>query len=144
MEKQTEDTLARNNKIVIVTDKRLPAGKAANRAAVLATGLAAGSPEIVGEPIQTADGLQYPGITKVPVSVLTADGASLPDLAARGRELGCSTYVFVSCAQGLRSYRHYLELVGQMSSCELDIDSVLLYGPHKKVNRVTGNLAALK
>jgi len=137
--------VARENKIAVVVGPGLPAGAAANRCAVLATGLAARHPEIVGPALSTADGQVLCGFTQVPIVVLSApDLSSLRSLEHRARELGCTTLVFLSRAQGLRSYAAYAAAVGGLASAELDVDTVLVFGPRKAVTSVTGNLPALR
>ena len=87
----TVDPLAREKKIALVIAPNLGIGQAANRAAVLATGLAAHHPEIIGTDLTTADGVTLPGFTKVPIVVLAAkDSSLLPNLSAKARQLGCT------------------------------------------------------
>ena len=57
-------------KIAIVVDPAIATGAIANRCAVLATGLAAHRPEIIGGDLGTADGRNLLGFTQVPISVL--------------------------------------------------------------------------
>jgi hypothetical protein len=139
------DVLAQENKIAIVVDPRLGKGQVANRTAVLATGLAAHHPEIIGGDLVTADGVNLPGFTKVPIAVLVAkNGASIPDLFAKGRELGCTALAFLSRAQGLRSYAEYAQSVASSNADSLDVDAFIVYGPRKRINKITGNLPMLR
>lgn len=140
-----EDPLARTHKIAMVMDSSMAPGMLANRAAVMATGLAAKHREIVGEDIVTKDGAILPGITKVPISVLQArDRNDIPALTDKARTLGCTVLVYLSRAQGLRSYEEYMAAVGSLMADNLDIDSLLVFGPRKSVNKVTGNLPMLR
>ncbi|MEJ2639521.1 MAG: DUF2000 domain-containing protein [Desulfosarcinaceae bacterium] len=139
------DPLARDNRIAIILSTELEAGQMANRAAVLATGLAARHPEIVGPPLATADGRTLGGITKVPMAVLAADDpAHVQRLTLKADQLGCTLMVYLARAQGLRSYEAYQRSIAQDRFDELDVDSVILYGPKKRVNKVTGNLALVR
>jgi hypothetical protein len=52
--------------------------------------------------------------------------------------------VYLARAQGLRSYEAYQRSIAQDRFDELDVDSVILYGPKKRVNKVTGNLALVR
>lgn len=145
MEEAQPDPLAVENRIVIVLDPGLERGVAANRCAVLATGLAVHHPEIIGTNLNTADGREILGFTKVPIAVLAAQDASrLRQLEDRARELGCTTLVFLARAQGLRSYEAYQASVAQSLSTDLDVDAFIVYGSKKAVNKVTGGLAALR
>jgi hypothetical protein len=141
----TVDQLAKENKIAIVVAPSLGKGTAANRSAVLATGLAARHPEVIGPDLTTADGITLPGFTKVPIAVLTAKAnANVPEIASKARQLGCTTLVFLSRAQGLQSYHEYTKYIAGLSEQNLDIDAVIMYGSKKQVNRITGNLPLLR
>ena len=139
------DPLARDNRIAIVLDPALNTGQMANRAAVLATGLTAQHPEIVGNDLQTADGRRLYGITKVPVAVLAARSQEeVARLTARADQLGCTLLVYLSRAQGLRSYTEYEASIAQDRFDQLDVDAVILFGPRKTVNKLTGNLPLIR
>lgn len=139
------DALAQENKIVIVVDPALGRGATDNRSAVMATGLTAKHPEIIGSALVTADGQEIAGFTKVPIAVLTAkEGMSLRDLAARAWDLGCTCLVFLARAQGMRSYEEYRASVARSASGDLDIDACLIYGGRKQVNKLVGSLPALR
>lgn len=139
------DPLALERKIAIVLDPKLPRGATDNRAAVLATGLAARHPEILGPDLSTADGETIPGFTKVPIVVLAGRlDQPLGELVARARAAECTVLVFLARAQGMRSYEAYRESVAQSCYNELDVDAVVIFGEKKKVNRLVGSLPALR
>ena len=141
----TVDPLARDNRIAIVMDPSLKTGQMANRAAVLATGLAARHPEIVGKDLQTADGRRLYGITKVPMAVLAADSqADVAGLTGKAALLGCTLLVYLARAQGLRSYSEYENSIARDRFDQLDVDAVLIFGPKKTVNKLTGNLPLIR
>jgi hypothetical protein len=97
---EPDDELVRDSRLVLVVAPDLPAGMAANRCAVLATGIAARHPEIIGHDQVTVDGVHLSGFTKVPIAVLVArDLESLKTLADQARARGCSTLVYLSRAQ---------------------------------------------
>jgi hypothetical protein len=138
------DPLAQSHRIAIVLAQDLDRGATGNRCAVLATGLTALHPEIVGPDFTTADGQSLPGFTKVPIMVLTAKGQSLLEMARQAREAACTTLLFLARAQGMRSYEAYRESVAQSAAAELDVDAVLIYGAKKKVAAITGALPCLR
>lgn len=141
----TVDPLARDNRIAIVLDPALKTGQMANRAAVLATGLAARHPEIVGKDLQTADGRNLYGITKVPMAVLAAKSqADVAGLSGKAAGLGCTLLVYLARAQGLRSYAEYEDSIARDRFDQLDVDAVLIFGPRKAVNKLTGNLPLIR
>jgi hypothetical protein len=139
------DPLVTQNKIVIVVGPGLAPGMAANRCAVLATGIAARHPEILGADVRSADGQPLAGITKVPIAVLAVlDLAALRALEAQARRQGCATWVYLGRAQGVRSYEAYCESVAATPFADLDMDAIALYGSRKAVARVTGSLPMFK
>src|SRR3989338_1551732 len=118
-----------DKKIVIVISALLEKGQATNRAAVLATGLAAHVPNMIGGDSTTKDGQTLLGFTQIPIPILTTKpDTSLPELTKKGQELGCMVIVFLSRAQGMRSYEEYRQSIAQTNSQDLDIDAVALYG----------------
>jgi hypothetical protein len=145
-----EDTMpeiqpAAEYKAVIVLSPRLTIGPAANRAAVLSTGLVAHAPEIIGQNPCTKDGISLLGFTKVPIPILTSrPDQSLLELADEGKKRNCITIVFLSRAQGMRSYDEYLRSISGTNYADLDVDAVALYGTKKAINSLTGNLPALR
>ena len=140
-----DDNLASTNKIAIVVAPSLGRGEAANRCAVLATGLAARHPEIIGPDLLTADGITLPGFTQVPIAVLTLNaGKKFPEVISKADETGCTLLVYLSRAQGLRSYSEYAQYIAKLPQQKLDIDAVILYGLKKSVGKITGNLPTLR
>lgn len=132
-------------KIVIVIDSLLGIGLAANRAAVLATGLTAHIPNMVGPNINTQDGITLLGITQIPIPILSSKpDTSFLELAKKSEKLGCRVILFLTRAQGLRSYEEYKDSVSEVNFNELDIDAIAIYGSTKSVTKVTGNLPALR
>ena len=132
-------------KLVIVINSSLGIGLAANRAAVLATGLAAHVPNMIGQNLNTKDGVTLLGFTQIPIPIL----ASKPDtlfleLAKRSEQLGCKVIVFLTRAQGMKSYEEYKISIAQTNYVDLDVDAIAIYGDQKSVTKITGNLPALR
>lgn len=142
MEKQSDNP---NLKIVIVVAQHLGIGLAANRAAVIATGLAAHVPNMIGSNATTKDGKGVLGFTQIPMPILVArPDVSLLDLAQKSEGAGCTTIIFLARAQGMRSYKEYLESIKQTEYKDLDIDAVGIAGETKQVTKLTGNLPSLR
>jgi hypothetical protein len=132
-------------KVVIVVSSSLGIGLAANRAAVLATGLAMHIPSLPGRNLITKDGIELLGFTQIPIPILTAKPeVSFLELAQKSEELGCKVIVFLTRAQGMRSYEEYKESVAQSNYADLDIDAISIFGDKKSVTKVTGNLPSLR
>jgi hypothetical protein len=134
-----------NLKIVIVVSSSLGIGLAANRAAVLATGLAAHVPNMIGDNPITKDGVSLLSFTQIPIPILaTKPDTSFHEIAKRSEELGCKTIVFLTRAQGMRSYEEYKSSISQSNYSDLDIDAITIWGDTKSVTKITGNLPALR
>jgi hypothetical protein len=134
-----------NIKAVIVVADSLGRGLAANRAAVLATGLAAHVPNMIGQNLMTKDGKELLSFTQVPIPALCSKpDTNFIELAKKSEELGCKVIVFLTRAQGMRSYEEYRLSVTQSNYSELDIDAIAIYGDPKSVTRATGNLPSLR
>ena len=134
-----------DKKVVLVISASLDKGPATNRAAVLASGLAAHVPNLIGQNSTTKDGKTLLGFTQMPMPILTTKPeTSLIDLAKEAESLGCLVIVFLARAQGMRSYEEYRQAITQLNYDELDIDAIALYGDKVMVTKVTGNLPALR
>lgn len=134
-----------NVKIIIVIRSTLGIGLAANRAAVLATGLAAHVPNMIGQNLITKDGVNLLGFTQIPIPILASrPETSFLELAKKSEQLGCKIIVFLTRAQGMRSYEEYKNSIAQTNYNDLDIDAVAIFGDPKSVTRVTGNFPSLR
>lgn len=142
---ETTPNTTNETKVVIIIASHLPIGLAANRAAVLATGLAAHVSKIIGSDLVTKDGITLLSFTQIPIPILTAKPeVPLLPLADKSKELGCQVIYFLSRAQGMRSYEEYKQSVAQSNYQELDVDAITIWGDKKMVTKVTGNLPALR
>lgn len=139
------DTDIQDKKIVIVISENLEKGHATNRAAVLATGLTAHVPNMIGIDVTTKDGKTLLGITQIPIPILTTKpDTSLSDLVSKSQKLGCMIILFLSRVQGMTSYEEYKQSIAQTNYQDLDIDAIALYGDKISVTKITGNLPALR
>lgn len=134
-----------DKKVVLVISALLDKGASANRAAVLATGLAAHVPNVIGQNSTTKDGKTLLSFTQMPIPILASrPETNFIDLANKAETLGCMIIVFLSRAQGMRSYEEYRQVISTLSSNELDIDAIALYGDRTTVTKLTGNLPSLR
>ena len=69
---------------------------------------------------------------------------SLLELCKRSEELGCKIIVFLTRAQGMRSYEEYRNSVAETNYNDLDIDAIAIYGDKKSVTKITGSLPSLR
>lgn len=142
MEKQSDRP---EIKIVIIVEEHLEKGPAANRAAVIATGLATHVPDMIGINATTKDNKTVLGFTQIPIPILIArEDVSLVSLAERAEALGCTVIIFLTRAQGVRSYKEYIQSIKNTNYTDLDIDGVGIAGETKTVTKLTGNLPSLR
>ncbi|PKL26748.1 MAG: DUF2000 domain-containing protein [Spirochaetae bacterium HGW-Spirochaetae-3] len=132
-------------KAAFIVDGSLPIGVLANCAAVLGTSLGATHPDIVGAPLSDASGTVHPGITGLPLPILAAD----PELLSRiFREASYDTAIaataFNDIARSCLSYADYEARLKASDYGSLRFLGILLVGPPKAINRLTGSLPLLR
>lgn len=134
-------------KCVIVLREDLPAGVAANTAAILGITLGQRRPDLVGPDAADGGGKRHPGIIQIPVPVLRADVAQLREIQDKLESLkfqGVTAVDFSTLAQGCRTYGEFLEKMAGAVPDSLEELGLLLCGSAKQVNRLTGSLPLLR
>jgi hypothetical protein len=127
-------------RLVIVLNESLPAGKAANAAAVLAMTLGQRHPELIGSPLEIADGKTYPGLTPLGISVLSGSDEDLKSVLVNGTSRGCDITVFPLEGQQTTHYEAFLEAVALQTEGSLQLLGIALAGEKKSVRKVVGKL----
>lgn len=139
------ETTAR--KCVIIMDAELPAGVAANTAAILGVTLGKLVPETVGADVADSAGKLHRGIVTTPVPVLKADAPFLYALRQRLYEAEFADILvvdFSDVAQGCRTYDEYIEKAAGTPPESLRYLGLALCGDKKRVNKLTGSLPLLR
>lgn len=134
-------------KVVMVIDKELPLGLIANTAAVLGASLATMADDLVGTDTVDGDGCVHKGITTRNIPILGADKGQIKLIRDRlyGEEFADVAAVdFNNIAQRSLDYDNYTTLLAQTPGEVLAYLGVCLFGPAKKVNRLTGNIGLLR
>jgi hypothetical protein len=129
---------------VIVLDEGLPPGLAANAAAVLAVTLGARAPGLLGADIEDADGGQHPGLIDRGLPILKAPLRELGAIRARAVEAGVAVVGFPRFGQETTDYAAYGERIAGTATAELHYLGLLISGPKRAVNRLTGSLPLLR
>jgi len=128
-------------KIAIVLDEGLEAGLAANAAAALALSLSGRIGDVNGPDVSDGGGSVHPGILRLPIPVLRADGPGLSLLRERASGVaGLGVLDFTDLAQASRSYADYEAALSRASSTEFAYRGLCLYGDDRAVARLTGSL----
>jgi hypothetical protein len=133
-----------NERCVIVVDEDLPAGLAANAAAVLALTLGAREPELVGEDFVDADSQPHLGLIPIGLPVLRASRDELVELRRRAGADGVSVVDFPVFGQRTNDYDEFRGMVAATPAAELSYLGLALSGPRRAVRRLTGTLALLR
>jgi hypothetical protein len=134
-------------KIVMVINKELPIGLIANTAAVL--GISAGKmyEEIVGADIKDNDGNVHKGVTTKPIPILEGTKVQVKCIREKlfDESFASVTVVdFSEIAQRSLDYENYTKVLNNSASTEIEYLGVCIYGPVKKINKLTGYLGLLK
>lgn len=134
-------------KCAIVIDETLPPGLIANTAAILGTTLGKKMPELVGENITDASGIEHLGIVETPVPILKADKTQLHELRNKSASESFSEVTvaaFTDAAQGCKTYQEYINKLQRAVSSDYHYLGLGFYGDKKKINRLTGSLPLLQ
>jgi len=127
---------------VVVIDRDLPKGLAANAAAVLALTLGVHRPSLVGPDFDDADGKTHLGLFPTGLPVLGADGAELPALREAARERGLLVVDLPAPGQRTTDYDEFRAAVA--SDEALAYLGILVCGAPKPVRAITGQLGLLR
>lgn len=134
-------------KIVMIINRELPIGLIANTAAVL--GISAGKicSEIVGHDNVDQDGNLHVGITAKTIPILAGTKAQMKSIREslyKEEQLDCKVIDFCEVAQRSLDYDTYSALLANMEGAAIEYLGICIYGPIKKVNKITGYLGLLK
>ena len=135
-------------KLVMVINRDLPLGLVANTAAVLGISLSKIYREdIVGGDIVDADGNLHLGITAQTIPILSVSREQVKEIREAMFEPAFAEVAaidFSEAAQRCLNYDQYMRSLSQLSAEELFYLGVCMYGPKKKVNKLTGSLPLLR
>ena len=132
------------SKYVIVLDRELPAGLAANACAVLSASVGAREPRLRGSDVPDASGGLHQGITRLPIAVLTTDQARLREIRARAHAAELWVVGFTRTAQRSKHYAHYAERMSGTPDHDLEYLGIALFGDKPLVAGLTGDLPLLR
>ena len=134
----------RPERLVVVVDRSLPPGLAANAAAVLALSVGARFPDLPGRDLLDADGVAHPGLLPTGLPVLAAPADLLPALRTAAIEAGLDVLAFPTAGQQTTDYEAFAATVAGTPTAQLTYLALLLGGPAKPVRRLTGGFALLR
>jgi hypothetical protein len=129
---------------VIVVDEALPAGKAANAAAVIALTVGKIWPELAGRDLIDACGFAHPGLIPIGIAILGAEASELVKIRAKALERTLGVVDFPVQGQQTTDYEAFCAAVSQVGTNQLEYVAVGVYGPRKAVGKVVGKYGLLK
>jgi hypothetical protein len=135
-----EETLTADRKLVIVVDRDLAPGFAANTTAVLALTVGAKHPELIGADLIDASGQEHLGITTLPIPVLAATQDAMREAMKLASGYEIEIVSFTSLAQGIHTYEEYATAIKAAPSESLSFTGIAFYGAKKSINSITGSL----
>lgn len=129
---------------VIVVDAQLPAGRAANAAAVLALTIGQRHAALVGQSLIDASGYEHPGLIPIGIAVLAAGQDDLSIIREKGILAGCDIIDFPVQGQQTNDYAAFQNEVGRIATENLHYVGVALVGARKSISKIVSNYALLK
>ena len=139
-----EEDAPKSTRCAIVVDASLPAGRAANAAAVIALTLGKRHPHLAGPDLVDASGRAHPGLIPIGIAVLAAPGEELSDMRAKALKDGIDVVDFPLQGQQTTDYAKFGALVREVPTESLTYVGVGLYGARKAVGRIVGRFSLLK
>ncbi|MCE1253514.1 MAG: DUF2000 domain-containing protein [Anaerolineae bacterium] len=133
----------RPERVVIIVDKNLPPGRAANAAAVIALTIGARHPALVGAPLLDLSGFAHPGLIPIGLSVLSADPDELPLLRRKALAADCDVVDFPVEGQLTKNYQTFMQAVSCVASEDLSYVGLALIGRKKEISKIVGHLNLL-
>jgi len=130
-------------KCVIIIDKDLPGGLAANTASVLAFSLGAKYPDWVGPDTVDSDGRVHPGLIRVPIPILAAEKHEIQEIhhsATNNHRDNLSQVSVTNIAQRSKNYQSYTDSISKASSNNLLYLGIGLLGNEKIITSLSGSL----
>ncbi len=129
-------------KIVMVVNKELSAGLAANTTAVLGISLGNQTRDLIGSDCMDKEQIRHKGITQETIPVLGAGKDILKKIYLTCIENGLIELIdFNQIAQKSRDYSDYTQKLLRTRNRDLEFSGLCLSGPKKEINRLTGSLA---
>ncbi len=128
---------------VIVVDQDLPAGRAANAAAVIALTIGQRHPLLVGAPLVDGSGMAHPGLIPIGIAVLAAAQAELADVRRKGLAIGCDVVDFPIQGQQTTNYDAFRTAVAATPTDALQYVGIALIGQKNVIRKIVGHLELL-
>jgi hypothetical protein len=133
------------HKCVIVVDKALGLGYAANAVSVIGVSLGRSVEGLVGPDMQSRDNVNYPGVIYAPLPILLSTNEYLQELQEKAlADDEFHIMPFSALAQSCKTYQEYEARISEADSSAIELVAIGLIGPKKTISKLTGNLSLFK
>ena len=129
-------TIRFDSKIVVVLRDDLASWQALNVTAFLVSGIAATTPELIGEPYVDADGTAYAPMFRQPVVVLTGDAETVRAAHRRAVDRGLTVPVFTADLFSTGGDDDNRAAVAAVSREKLDLVGIALHAPRNTADKI--------
>jgi len=140
----TDEGLIEERRCVAIIDAALPAGKAANAAAVLALTTGARHPDLVGEELFDSAGNNHPGLISIGIPVLGAPRDELPSIRRKAADAGIEVVDFPIQGQQTNDYTEFRRMLKSTDPEKIAYLGLMLLGAKKKVSRIVSKYSLLR
>ncbi len=134
-------------KCVMIIDLELPLGIQMNTAAALGISLASKVEGLTGKRLLDQDGHIYEGITNIPIPILALKSDEIKakyDILLEKKDPELKVFTFVDVAQKSLSYDDYEMKLARTKYENINFLGLCIYGPKKKVNKLTGSIKMMR
>ncbi|WP_122335679.1 DUF2000 domain-containing protein [Pseudomonas coronafaciens] len=133
------------HKCVIVVDKALGLGHAANAVSVIGVSMGRSVEGLVGPDMQSSDSVNYPGVIYAPLPILLSSNKSLHELQEKAlADDEIFSIPFSALAQSCKTYQEYESRISEADSSSIELVAIGLIGPKKKISKLSGNFPLFK
>jgi hypothetical protein len=126
-----------DTKIVVVLRDDLATWQRLNVTAFLVSGLAATTPELIGEPYADADGTAYAPMFRQPVVVLEGDAGTVRAAHRRAVDRGLTVPVFTADLFTTGGDDDNRAAVAKVHRDDLDLVGVAVHAPRNAADKIT-------
>ena len=141
---EVDEELRDAGRCAIVVAADLPAGRAANAAAVIALTLGRLRPDLVGADLVDGSGVAHPGLIPIGVAVLAAPIAELGAVRAKALARDILVVDFPLQGQQTTDYLAFSAAVAARATDTLAYAGVGLVGSRRAIGKVVGRYGLLK
>lgn len=134
-------------KCVMIVNQDLPQGIIANTTAALGISLASVKQGLIGKSLVDASGRPHEGITNIPIPILALNALELKTLydeLVTVPDEDLKVIGFSDVAQKSHHYADYAQKLSETVQEDISYLGLCLYGPKKKINKLTGSIKMLR